>query len=778
MLTALFFLLNLLQFVNSAGKCAKCIQRGEVYCPGFDRCGVLPLCLRWIDKLLNCPDTRNLTVAYDEQFARTKMMPLAAAAYSADPIKCLRKVLPDAKDLSTYRVRCSYETDSFFHISTSWLAYLFDELHWIDYNPPPLISSDCTAFVAIDDVAKVVVMSFRGTEGTLQLLEQVLQYHRGTKPFFENGRIYEYFYNAFHLLWTGGLENGVRETLAQAQEDYELWITGYSLGGALASVTSSYIAKLEMFAPNRTKLMTFGQPRTADYDHAAWHDATFPYSFRVINGRDPVPHIPPKIGPLALFHHGTEVWYPTEMWPLSERRVCAEADGDLCSNQILLYNVMDHSYYYEVNVEIDPPGRGEPIPGTALCVTDTGRMTTTAENSVEERQQHTSKHMEMEMNAPDGRAQKEQKKEEEEEEEGEEGEEEDVEMTEEERVEEESSEEEQEPVRMERVKRACAIATEAMKEEAKRAKRSLTLEGSNCVLRLGNCKTSVTGGHRLSSTEACCASCFMTTFRGRDYENGFLIWKKKAMDGQTHIRSEQFVKRFVNSQFLPYYKKCSECGKYTSEVTADSLSARQLASFRCENCESTDEEAIIEKVRRNTNWYANDFGHPPLLQNNVSYDLLVDHYVTRTSGMDATCQEKAELIEDGGVAFRDTRKIMNMFYVPFTDVIANIVHPEFMETDEKFAFPKFADDPWSIYYLQVRNTIIAMWLKHPFVELTVRMVESQIIVRGHARIFFIEHLIQPILEFLTIKGVVNYGAFDFRIEPVRTNANGEDGNVT
>lgn len=227
----------------------------------------------------------------------------------------------------------------------------------------------------------------------------------------------------------------------------------------------------------------------------------------------------------------------------------------------------------------------------------------------------------------------------------------------------------------------------------------------------------------------------------------------------------------LQSQFLPYYKKCRRCGKYSEITTSDSLSAREFSCFECpKGCENTKEPSTVEKVRKDSNWYCNEYGHPPLLQNNISYDLLVDHYVTRTAGMDATCQEKAELIDDGGVPFRDTRKIMNMFYVPFTDVIANIVHPEFMETDEKFAFPKFADDPMSIYYLQVRNTIIAMWLKHPFVELTTRMVESQIIVRGHARIFFIEHLVQPVLEFLTIKGVVNYGAFDFRIQPVKTNA--------
>uniref|UniRef100_A0A8R1HZ44 SWIRM domain-containing protein n=2 Tax=Caenorhabditis japonica TaxID=281687 RepID=A0A8R1HZ44_CAEJA len=336
-----------------------------------------------------------------------------------------------------------------------------------------------------------------------------------------------------------------------------------------------------------------------------------------------------------------------------------------------------------------------------------------------------------------------------------------------------ANEQEEKPVKMERVKRACAIATAAAAAlvESKKARKSLNFD-DKCVLKLGNCKSSLlAGGHRLSATESACASCFMTTFRGKEYENGFLAWKQKAMDGQTQVRSDQFVKRFVNSQFLPYYKKCHRCGKYSQFGTTESLSARDFANFQCEmGCDSNVEAPEVEKVRKDVSWYANDIGHPPLLQNNVAYDLLVDHYVTRTTGMDATCQDRADLIDDGGVAFRDTKKIMNMFYVPFTDVIANIVHPEFMETDEKFAFPRFADDPQSIYYLQVRNTIIAMWLKHPFVELTSRMVQSQIIVRGHARIFLIEHVIQPILEFLTIKGIVNYGAFDFRITPVKTNA--------
>ncbi|CAB11568.2 Fungal lipase-type domain-containing protein [Caenorhabditis elegans] len=335
---------------TTPGLCSRCIQRGEVYCPMFDRCGILPFCIKWINKILNCPDTRNASAVYDDEFTRQKMMPLSAAAYSDNPLPCLKKIFSNSKLIGTYSVECSYSTDSIPQIIISWIAYFLDSIRWVEYNPRPIVFSECFAYIGVDEVEKRIFMGFRGSEGILQLLEQMLTYHRGSRPFYNNGKIYEYFYNAFHLLWVGGLEHGIRRILANRTDDYELWITGLSLGGALASVTSSYIAKLNLFPPSRIKLVTFGQPRVADYDHAAWHDATFPYSFRVINSRDPIPHVPPKIGPIPLFHHGTEIWYPKEMWPLSNYKVCSEADGDYCSNQILLYNIIDHIYYFGIDV--------------------------------------------------------------------------------------------------------------------------------------------------------------------------------------------------------------------------------------------------------------------------------------------------------------------------------------------------------------------------------------------------------------------------------------------
>ncbi|KIH50467.1 hypothetical protein ANCDUO_19454, partial [Ancylostoma duodenale] len=87
-----------------------------------------------------------------------------------------------------------------------------------------------------------------------------------------------------------------------------------------------------MWTPENVRLVTFGQPRTGDYDFATWHDATFPYAYRIVHQNDPVPHIPPRLGRDKLFHHRYEVWYNNSMAVGQPYTICQEADGDYCSN--------------------------------------------------------------------------------------------------------------------------------------------------------------------------------------------------------------------------------------------------------------------------------------------------------------------------------------------------------------------------------------------------------------------------------------------------------------
>ncbi|CBZ39491.1 Fungal lipase-type domain-containing protein [Caenorhabditis elegans] len=206
----------------------------------------------------------------------------------------------------------------------------------------------CFSFTAIDTVQKVIAMTFRGTEGAAQLSEEILDFFHGKKAFFDSGSVFEYFYDAFLFQWNGGLQQDLRK-LKYQYPDYEIWVTGHSMGGAIASIAASYIVKIGIFTPDKIKLVTLGQPRTGDYAFATWHDATFPYSFRIVHHRDIAAHIPPMEGQDELFHHRTEVWYNNNMTIGQPYQLCAEADGLYCSNRNLDYSGEDHVWYFGIN---------------------------------------------------------------------------------------------------------------------------------------------------------------------------------------------------------------------------------------------------------------------------------------------------------------------------------------------------------------------------------------------------------------------------------------------
>lgn len=51
-----------------------------------------------------------------------------------------------------------------------------------------------------------------------------------------------------------------------------LQVTGHSLGGAIASLTAGAIVAEKLCDANRIRMVTFGQPRTGDYNFASRQD--------------------------------------------------------------------------------------------------------------------------------------------------------------------------------------------------------------------------------------------------------------------------------------------------------------------------------------------------------------------------------------------------------------------------------------------------------------------------------------------------------------------------
>ena len=178
--------------------------------------------------------------------------------------------------------------------------------------------------------------------------------------------------DAFKMVWDD-LEKYVDEEIKN-YPSYKLWVTGHSLGGALASLASTYI----MFKGKTTKdkliLYTFGQPRVGNYEYAVSHDRLVPVSFRVTHYRDIVVHLPtckilvPGNPCIALrgwpYHHGKEIYYGNEiMRKSSSYKICEglpHNEDIFCSNnpsvwsRCLLFElskcIEDHKYYFGIEV--------------------------------------------------------------------------------------------------------------------------------------------------------------------------------------------------------------------------------------------------------------------------------------------------------------------------------------------------------------------------------------------------------------------------------------------
>jgi len=148
--------------------------------------------------------------------------------------------------------------------------------------------------------ADFIVVAFRGTisekAGKIELdnwmIDADARQISVEDTFGIRGNVHEGFANAFSALWPGiqdavkSLQNGKRS----------LWITGHSLGGALAAMAAAAFT-FEVRLPFNG-LYTYGQPRVGDPDFCGNCDAHFGEQyFRFVNNQDIVTRVPPRFFP-------------------------------------------------------------------------------------------------------------------------------------------------------------------------------------------------------------------------------------------------------------------------------------------------------------------------------------------------------------------------------------------------------------------------------------------------------------------------------------------------
>ena len=130
-----------------------------------------------------------------------------------------------------------------------------------------------------------------GDEHSKQLVNEIRRILTEPKIRFKaGGKVQRYFLDALELVWND-LRQYVDEEIKN-NPSYKVWVTGHSLGGALASLASTLIMYEGKTSRDNLMLYTFGQPRVGNYDYARAHDGLVPLSFRVTHYRDIAVHLP------------------------------------------------------------------------------------------------------------------------------------------------------------------------------------------------------------------------------------------------------------------------------------------------------------------------------------------------------------------------------------------------------------------------------------------------------------------------------------------------------
>lgn len=191
---------------------------------------------------------------------------------------------------------CEPRTTQYRHAN----AVLLCKASLLAYQPPEVIQPEVVLwgldkFVFVDRQdtqlflagnQEMIVVSFRGTEpNKLQDWMSDSQFKRVKGPY---GKVHRGFLKALKVVMPE-IRVIIKEWQTQAQS---LWITGHSLGAALATLM---VATLGEEGKPVHGLYTFGQPRVGGKTFARNFDLDFkPQTFRFVNNNDIVTRVPTR----------------------------------------------------------------------------------------------------------------------------------------------------------------------------------------------------------------------------------------------------------------------------------------------------------------------------------------------------------------------------------------------------------------------------------------------------------------------------------------------------
>lgn len=135
---------------------------------------------------------------------------------------------------------------------------------------------------------KEVIIAFRGTSSTTNWISDII----ASQKTFQYTKEYCLTHRGFTDIYSSARDE-IYSVLSKMEQDKTLYITGHSLGGALATLCAVDLAANTDFSP--PYLFTYGSPRVGDPAFANVCSTYVPNSYRIANPFDVVTYTPPSI---------------------------------------------------------------------------------------------------------------------------------------------------------------------------------------------------------------------------------------------------------------------------------------------------------------------------------------------------------------------------------------------------------------------------------------------------------------------------------------------------
>ncbi len=143
------------------------------------------------------------------------------------------------------------------------------------------------AFLAKRNSDKMAVLSFRGTQTQGMILERILDAIADLYVTMHTNEKGEKVHNGFQLAFSMVEQEILQEV--RKLDAYGLYITGHSLGGALALIATRAISSDEVCSDNLSACYTFGSPKVGNEE---FDDNIKCPIYRIVNSYDLVPFLP------------------------------------------------------------------------------------------------------------------------------------------------------------------------------------------------------------------------------------------------------------------------------------------------------------------------------------------------------------------------------------------------------------------------------------------------------------------------------------------------------